>query len=59
MTKPFSSEPTNSFKVRRLETDDVESYRELRLEGLKSHPEAFASSWELEAEKPLAGGLSA
>jgi RimJ/RimL family protein N-acetyltransferase len=39
-------------KVRRLETDDVASYRELRLEGLKSHPEAFGASWEDEAGKP-------
>jgi RimJ/RimL family protein N-acetyltransferase len=53
MTKPFASSPASSFKLRRLETDDVASYRELRLEGLKNHPEAFASSWELEAEKPL------
>ena len=52
MTKPRACAPTRSFKVRRLETDDVASYRELRLEGLKSHPEAFASSWESEAEKP-------
>jgi RimJ/RimL family protein N-acetyltransferase len=40
-------------KVRRLETDDIESYRELRLEGLKCHPEAFSSSWEYEAGKPV------
>ena len=53
MTEPRFSAPTRSFKVRRLETDDVASYRELRLEGLKRHPEAFASSWESEAEKPL------
>jgi hypothetical protein len=53
VTKPFSSAPTSSFKVRRLETDDVANYRELRLEGLKSHPEAFASSWEHEADKPV------
>jgi RimJ/RimL family protein N-acetyltransferase len=53
MIKPFSSAPTSSLDVRRLGTDDVASYRDLRLEGLKSHPEAFASSWESEAEKPL------
>jgi len=52
MTEPPFFAPTRSIKVRRLETDDVASYRELRLEGLKSHPEAFASSWEQEAEKP-------
>jgi len=37
----------------RLEADDIESYRALRLEGLKSHPEAFSSSWEDEAGKPV------
>jgi RimJ/RimL family protein N-acetyltransferase len=39
-------------KVRRLETDDVGIYRELRLEGLESHPEAFSASWEDESAKP-------
>jgi RimJ/RimL family protein N-acetyltransferase len=52
MTKPVASAPTISFKVRRLETHDVASYRELRLEGLKAHPEAFGSTWEYEADKP-------
>ena len=47
-----ASIPQNLIKVRRLETHDVTSYRELRLEGLKSHPEAFASAWEDEASKP-------
>ena len=28
-------------------------YRELRLEGMKGHPEAFGSSWEDEADKPV------
>jgi RimJ/RimL family protein N-acetyltransferase len=30
----------------------VTDYRELRLEGLKSHPEAFGSSWEEESARP-------
>jgi RimJ/RimL family protein N-acetyltransferase len=46
------STPTISLKVRRLETSDVPNYRELRLESLKGHPEAFGSSWEYEAAKP-------
>src|ERR1700722_19541694 len=46
--------PMNSLMVRRLETHDVASYRELRLEALKDHPEAFLSSWDHEAGKPLA-----
>jgi RimJ/RimL family protein N-acetyltransferase len=53
MSKPVPFAPTNSPKVRRLETSDVEDYRDLRLEGLKNHPEAFASSWEHEAGKLL------
>lgn len=47
-----SSQPP--VKVRRLDARDVESYREIRLEGLKDHPEAFSSSWEAEAAKPAA-----
>ena len=53
MTKPIACAARNTLKVRRLETDDTESYRELRLEGLKCHPEAFSSSWEYEAGKPM------
>jgi RimJ/RimL family protein N-acetyltransferase len=53
MIKPATSAPTILLKVRRLETSDVAAYRELRLESLKGHPEAFASSWEYEAEKPI------
>jgi RimJ/RimL family protein N-acetyltransferase len=51
MTKSVG--PKSLLKARRLETDDIESYRELRLEGLKNHPEAFSSSWEYEAGKPV------
>jgi hypothetical protein len=53
MTKPVASAPMISLKVRRLETSDVADYRDLRLESLKDHPEAFASSWEHEADKPV------
>jgi RimJ/RimL family protein N-acetyltransferase len=53
MIKPTASAPTSSLKIRRLETSDVATYRELRLEGLKAHPEAFAASWEHEAAQPV------
>jgi RimJ/RimL family protein N-acetyltransferase len=53
MTKPVAYTPRHCLKVRLLEGDDVATYRELRLEGLKSHPEAFSSSWEYEAGKPV------
>jgi RimJ/RimL family protein N-acetyltransferase len=53
MTKPVASASTISLKVRRLEASDVVHYRELRLESLKAHPEAFGSSWESEGKKPI------
>ena len=40
------------FQIRRLEPHDVAAYRELRLEGLKNHPDSFGASWEDEIEKP-------
>jgi RimJ/RimL family protein N-acetyltransferase len=53
MTEPVASASPFLLKVRRLEMNDVVDYRSLRLEGLKNHPEAFASSWEHEADKPF------
>jgi RimJ/RimL family protein N-acetyltransferase len=41
-----------SFKLRRLEANDLAIYRELRLEGLRHHPEAFSSAWEDESRMP-------
>jgi RimJ/RimL family protein N-acetyltransferase len=52
MAKPDAPVPQELLKVRRLDTQDVASYRELRLEGLNSHPEAFGASWEDESVKP-------
>jgi ribosomal protein S18 acetylase RimI-like enzyme len=39
-------------KVRRLDPNELASYREIRLEGLKNHPEAFSASWEIESANP-------
>lgn len=39
--------------VRALGPNDVEAYRALRLEALRYSPEAFSSSFEEEAERPL------
>lgn len=44
----------DQFLLRRLGASDAEAFRELRLEGLRNHPEAFGSSWEEESERPLA-----
>lgn len=42
------------FGVRRLSALDAVSYRNLRLNGLHAHPEAFGASCEEEAAHPLA-----
>ena len=39
--------------IRQLGEDDAAGYRELRLRGLREHPEAFTSSYEEERDKPL------
>jgi ribosomal protein S18 acetylase RimI-like enzyme len=40
--------------VRRLHAADAAAYRELRLEGLRAHPQSFAASWNQERARPLA-----
>ena len=40
--------------IRRLIGDDAAVFRDIRLEGLKRHPEAFAASFEAEMAKDLA-----
>jgi GNAT superfamily N-acetyltransferase len=40
------------FEIRRLGPMDAAIYRDLRLEGLRQHPEAFSASWADEASKP-------
>jgi ribosomal protein S18 acetylase RimI-like enzyme len=46
MTRP---EP----EIRQLTCADVVAYRDIRLEGLRCHPEAFASTYEDERDGPL------
>jgi ribosomal protein S18 acetylase RimI-like enzyme len=40
--------------IRRLVPADAPAYREFRLRGLREHPEAFTSSYEEDAGKPIA-----
>jgi RimJ/RimL family protein N-acetyltransferase len=44
--------------IRQLGEADAADYRELRLRGLREHPEAFTSSYEEERAKPLEWTLS-
>jgi ribosomal protein S18 acetylase RimI-like enzyme len=40
-------------EIRRLTCADALAYRDIRLEGLRCHPEAFASAFEDERDRPL------
>jgi RimJ/RimL family protein N-acetyltransferase len=51
MHQPDTS-ASRTHKVRRLDPNEFASYREIRLEGLKNHPEAFSASWEIESANP-------
>jgi RimJ/RimL family protein N-acetyltransferase len=42
-----------SFVIRPLRADDAVQYRDIRLEALRLHPEAFGSAFEQEAAEPL------
>ena len=39
--------------IRRLTETDAAAYREIRLEALRLHPEAFSAAFELESSEPL------
>jgi RimJ/RimL family protein N-acetyltransferase len=41
-----------SWSVRRLDADDAIAYRDIRLQALREHPDAFASSYESASRQP-------
>jgi ribosomal protein S18 acetylase RimI-like enzyme len=45
--------PQHQPMIRSLTTADAAAYRDIRLEGLRLHPEAFSSTFERESDKPL------
>lgn len=45
--------PRGAVRVRPVREEDAEAYRELRLEGLRLHPEAFGSDFESSSAHPL------
>jgi RimJ/RimL family protein N-acetyltransferase len=46
--------PHNAFAIRLLTRADAAAYRQIRLEALAAHPEAFSSTFAREQNKPLA-----
>ena len=44
---------SSSIEVRRLVTADAALYRDIRLEALRTSPEAFASAFETESARPV------
>jgi RimJ/RimL family protein N-acetyltransferase len=42
-----------SFSIRPIRPDEAELYRDIRLEALRLHPEAFGTSYETESAEPL------
>jgi ribosomal protein S18 acetylase RimI-like enzyme len=44
---------TSPIQIRQLTPADAESFRELRVEGLRLNPEAFGSTYEFEIDQPL------
>lgn len=40
------------FEIRRLRSDDASTFRQIRLQALYEHPEAFGASWEEEQDQP-------
>jgi L-amino acid N-acyltransferase YncA len=42
-----------SIQIRQLTPADAESFRDLRLEGLRLNPEAFGSTYDFEKDQPL------
>jgi RimJ/RimL family protein N-acetyltransferase len=44
---------SSSIEIRRLKAADAALYRDLRLEALRSNPEAFASAFETESVRPV------
>lgn len=45
---------TNTIDVRRLNADEAEIFRTIRLEALQAHPASFAASFEVESDRPAA-----
>lgn len=48
---PREGKRVSPFEIRRLGLQDVKIFRDIRLEGLKNHPDAFGASFEEESDQ--------
>jgi ribosomal protein S18 acetylase RimI-like enzyme len=46
--------PIPPIQIRRLDTEDIDDYRRIRLQALTDTPDAFSSTYEIEAARPIA-----
>lgn len=53
MNTPITT-PRGAATIRTAREEDVSAYRDLRLEALRSHPEAFSSDYAENLAKPMA-----
>ena len=51
--RPGAGAGLNGIAIRRLTATDAQAYQALRLRGMAEHPEAFTSSADEEAVRPL------
>ena len=45
--------PRGIITIRQAQESDAEAYRDLRLEGLRNHPEAFSADYEINEKQPM------
>lgn len=45
--------PRGIITIRQATESDAESYRDLRLEGLRNHPEAFSADYAINEQRPM------
>ncbi len=45
--------PRGNVVIRQGQESDAQAYRELRLEGLHNHPEAFSADYAVNEQRPM------
>jgi hypothetical protein len=45
--------PRGTILIRQGQESDAQAYRELRLEALRNHPEAFSADYDINEKRPM------